>query len=42
VVTSTVNGRFPAGELMLRDPQLFATSTILGDADKPRRNVWDA
>ena len=32
MVTSTVNGRFPAGELTRRDPQLFAMSAILGDA----------
>jgi hypothetical protein len=33
VVKVPVDGRFPAGELMRRDPRLFATSAILGDAE---------
>jgi hypothetical protein len=33
VVTSPVNGRFPAGDLVCRDPQLFVTSAILGGAE---------
>jgi hypothetical protein len=33
VVTSTVNGRFPAGELTRRAPQLFATSAMAGGAE---------
>jgi hypothetical protein len=33
VVKVPVNGRFPASEVTRRDPQLFATSAILGDAE---------
>jgi hypothetical protein len=33
VVTSTINGRFPAGELTRRAPQLFATSAMVGGAE---------
>jgi hypothetical protein len=33
VVNPTGNGRFPAGQLTGRDPQLFATSAILGGAE---------
>jgi hypothetical protein len=32
-VTSPFNGRFPAGELEGRDPQLLVTSAILGGAE---------
>jgi len=33
VVKSTVDGRFPAGELICRAPGLFATSTFLGGGE---------
>jgi hypothetical protein len=33
IFVSPGDGRFPAGELMRRDPQLFATSAILVGAE---------
>jgi hypothetical protein len=33
VVKVPVNGKFSAGELTRRDPQLFATSEIVGGAE---------
>jgi hypothetical protein len=36
-VTSPGAGRFPAGELTRRDPQLFATSAMTGSAEAHSR-----
>jgi hypothetical protein len=36
-VTSPVAGRFPAGELVGKDPQLLVTSAILGGAEAHSR-----